>query len=158
MSANLRLFVLAVVCTLVIAATRQIAAQTAAEDSTTAWFVELDTSVATFRARAQDSGIPFTERYVYQRLWRGLSVQATAEAASQLSRLRGVRTVYPASLVDVERDHIIRTLEQVRGNKAVAARILGVSRRAFYRQLERHGLHQRIPMSRRPENVALAAE
>src|SRR5688500_13187886 len=70
----------------------------------------------------------------------------------------GVRTVYPASLVDVERDHIIRTLEQVRGNKAVAARILGVSRRAFYRQLERHGLHQRIPMSKRPESVALAAD
>jgi DNA-binding NtrC family response regulator len=52
----------------------------------------------------------------------------------------------PASLVDVERDHIVRTLEQVRGNKAVAARLLGVSRRAFYRQLERHGLHQRIPV------------
>jgi DNA-binding NtrC family response regulator len=70
----------------------------------------------------------------------------------------GARPAYPASLVDVERDHIIRTLEQVRGNKAVAARILGVSRRAFYRQLERHGLHQRIPMSRRSENAALAAD
>jgi DNA-binding NtrC family response regulator len=30
----------------------------------------------------------------------------------------------------------------VRGNKAVAARLLGISRRAFYRQLERHGLHR----------------
>ena len=69
----------------------------------------------------------------------------------------GVRTMYPTSLVDVERDHIVRTLEQVRGNKAVAARILGVSRRAFYRQLERHGLHQRIPMPRRADSVALAA-
>jgi len=65
---------------------------------------------------------------------------------------------YPTSLVDVERDHIVRTLEQVRGNKAVAARMLGVSRRAFYRQLERHGLHQRIPMPRRSESVALAAD
>ncbi len=55
----------------------------------------------------------------------------------------------PAPLVEVEREHIIRTLQQVRGNKAVAARLLGVSRRAFYRQLERHGLHQRIPMSAR---------
>jgi DNA-binding NtrC family response regulator len=70
----------------------------------------------------------------------------------------GGRPAYPASLVDVERDHIIRTLEQVRGNKAVAARILGVSRRAFYRQLERHGLHQRIPMPRRSENAALAGD
>ena len=51
----------------------------------------------------------------------------------------------PAPLVEVEREHIVRTLQQVRGNKAVAARLLGISRRAFYRQLERHGLHQRIP-------------
>ena len=55
----------------------------------------------------------------------------------------------PAPLVEVEREHIIRTLQQVRGNKAVAARLLGISRRAFYRQLERHGLHQRIPMAMR---------
>ncbi len=55
----------------------------------------------------------------------------------------------PAPLVEVEREHIIRTLQQVRGNKAVAARLLGISRRAFYRQLERHGLHQRIPMAAR---------
>jgi len=55
----------------------------------------------------------------------------------------------PAPLVEVEREHIIRTLQQVRGNKAVAARLLGISRRAFYRQLERHGLHQRVPMSAR---------
>jgi two-component system response regulator RegA len=54
-----------------------------------------------------------------------------------------------APLVEVERDHIVRTLAQVRGNKAVAARMLGISRRAFYRQLERHGLHQRVPMTRR---------
>jgi transcriptional regulator of acetoin/glycerol metabolism len=56
------------------------------------------------------------------------------------------RTTLPAPLMEIERDHIIKTLEQVRGNKAVAARLLGISRRAFYRQLERHGLHQRIPM------------
>jgi two-component system response regulator HydG len=57
----------------------------------------------------------------------------------------------PAPLVQVEREHIVRTLQQVRGNKAVAARLLGISRRAFYRQLERHGLHQRIPMSSRDQ-------
>jgi transcriptional regulator of acetoin/glycerol metabolism len=60
----------------------------------------------------------------------------------------------PAPLVEVEREHIIRTLQQVRGNKAVAARLLGISRRAFYRQLERHGLHHRIPMSARNETVS----
>jgi len=50
-----------------------------------------------------------------------------------------------ARLDDVEREHIVRTLAEVHGNKAVAARLLGVSRRAFYRQLERHGLHRRVP-------------
>jgi DNA-binding NtrC family response regulator len=49
----------------------------------------------------------------------------------------------PASLLEVERSHIIRTLELVRGNKAGAARLLGMSRRALYRLLERHGLHHR---------------
>jgi len=60
----------------------------------------------------------------------------------------------PAPLVEVEREHIIKTLQQVRGNKAVAARLLGISRRAFYRQLERHGLHHRIPMAVRPSGRA----
>ena len=63
-----------------------------------------------------------------------------------------------APLVEVEREHIVRTLEQVRGNKAVAARLLGISRRAFYRQLERHGLHQRVPLTRKDETARVAAE
>jgi ActR/RegA family two-component response regulator len=57
----------------------------------------------------------------------------------------GDGTCRPAPLVDVARDHIVRTLEMVDGNKAMAARLLGVSRRALYRQLERHGLHRRVP-------------
>ena len=44
-------------------------------------------------------------------------------------------------LTDVQRDLIVRTLENVDGNKAAAARALRVSRRALYRYLERHGLH-----------------
>ena len=62
----------------------------------------------------------------------------------------------PAPLVEIEREHIVRTLEQVRGNKAVAARLLGISRRAFYRQLERHGLHQRVPMGSARRHACLA--
>ena len=60
----------------------------------------------------------------------------------------GASASKPAPLVDVAREHIVRTLEMVEGNKAVAARLLGVSRRALYRQLERHGLHRRIPARR----------
>jgi two-component system, response regulator RegA len=74
--------------------------------------------------------------------------------------LDAARRLLPADatpLVQVEREHIVRTLEQVRGNKAVAARMLGISRRAFYRQLERHGLHQRVPMTTRRADAAPAA-
>ena len=53
----------------------------------------------------------------------------------------------------IEREHIIRTLDEVHGNKAVAARLLGISRRAFYRQLERHGLHHRIPSGPRDQGA-----
>ena len=58
------------------------------------------------------------------------------------------------SLVEVEREHIVRTLEQVGGNKAVAARRLGISRRAFYRHLERHGLHRRVAATPPAETAA----
>jgi DNA-binding NtrC family response regulator len=40
----------------------------------------------------------------------------------------------------IERSHILRVVEAERGNKARAARALGVSRRKLYRLLERHGL------------------
>jgi two-component system, NtrC family, response regulator HydG len=63
----------------------------------------------------------------------------------------------PAPLVEIEREHIVRTLEKVRGNKAVAARMLGISRRAFYRQLERHGLHTRVPVAHRRPLESLAS-
>jgi DNA-binding NtrC family response regulator len=53
------------------------------------------------------------------------------------------KPIVPAPLLVVEREHIVRTLELVRGNKAGAARLLGMSRRALYRLLERHGLHRR---------------
>jgi transcriptional regulator of acetoin/glycerol metabolism len=78
-----------------------------------------------------------------------------AAAAPPASPSRGDA---PAPLVEVERGHIIRTLQQVRGNKAVAARLLGISRRAFYRQLERHGLHQRIPSAPRSADQPVQAE
>jgi two-component system response regulator HydG len=62
----------------------------------------------------------------------------------------------PAPLAEIEREHIVRTLQQVKGNKAVAARLLGISRRAFYRQLERHGLHRPVPVAREIEAAKLA--
>jgi DNA-binding NtrC family response regulator len=55
-----------------------------------------------------------------------------------------VETAEPPLLATVERDHILRALQHARGNKKVAARLLGVSRRALYRRLERLGLEGTI--------------
>ena len=43
----------------------------------------------------------------------------------------------------VERDHIVRVLAEVHGNKLAAAKRLGISRRTLYRRLDRHGLLSR---------------
>jgi two-component system response regulator HydG len=54
----------------------------------------------------------------------------------------------PAELVpleEVERRYILRVLEAARGNKAQAARILGVDRMTLYRKLERWGEGTREP-------------
>ena len=44
----------------------------------------------------------------------------------------------PPELHVVERGHIVEVLRQVNGNRMAAARVLGISRRALYRRLERH--------------------
>jgi len=78
---------------------------------------------------------------------QGTSTKAPAAALPAMHRT--------VPLVEIEREHIVRTLEQVGGNKAVAARLLGISRRAFYRQLERHGLHTSIPLLKAANEQAI---
>jgi two-component system response regulator HydG len=46
----------------------------------------------------------------------------------------------PNLMSTAQRDHVERVLQQVGGNKAAAARLLGISRRAVYRRLERRTL------------------
>ncbi len=58
-------------------------------------------------------------------------------------------------LSSVEREHIVRALQRAGGNKKAAARMLGVSRRALYRKLERLDLGGTI--SRRHRHSAETA-
>jgi DNA-binding NtrC family response regulator len=46
----------------------------------------------------------------------------------------------PRHLREVERRHVREILEQEKGNKVRAAKVLGISRRALYRLIEKHGL------------------
>jgi DNA-binding NtrC family response regulator len=57
-------------------------------------------------------------------------------------------------LVTVERDHIQRALARAGGNKKAAAKMLGLSRRALYRRLERLDLSDTI--TRRRDAVMMA--
>jgi transcriptional regulator with GAF, ATPase, and Fis domain len=58
-------------------------------------------------------------------------------------------------LVNVERDHIQRALVRAGGNKKAAAKMLGLSRRALYRRLERLNLATTI--SRRRDTALIEA-
>jgi two-component system response regulator AtoC len=51
----------------------------------------------------------------------------------------------PAQLDEIEREHILDVLRQVNGNRMAAAKVLGISRRALYRRLERHNLGDEAP-------------
>ncbi len=51
----------------------------------------------------------------------------------------------PVPLSEVEREYILRTLRTVHGNKAAAARLLGVDRKTLYRKLELYGIRPSLP-------------
>jgi DNA-binding NtrC family response regulator len=51
-------------------------------------------------------------------------------------------------LQEIEREHIVEVLRQVKGNRMAAAKVLGISRRALYRRLDRHQLAGEAPPSR----------
>ena len=67
----------------------------------------------------------------------GLGSQAVPQmpSAAPSAAKSGVRL-----LADAERDHITRVLRETAGNKKAAAQLLGLSRRALYRKLDRLGL------------------
>ena len=51
----------------------------------------------------------------------------------------------PAPLDEIERGHILDVLRQLNGNRMAAAKVLGISRRALYRRLDRHHLAAEAP-------------
>ena len=77
---------------------------------------------------------------------------ASAAAHAAGAAVAGVETgavaANPELLATVERDHIQRALIRAGGNKKAAAKMLGLSRRALYRRLERLDLSATI--TRRP--------
>jgi two-component system response regulator HydG len=81
-------------------------------------------------------------------------VSAAAPASSALRSAQGSTLPDRDLLVTVERDHIQRALVRAGGNKKAAAKMLGLSRRALYRRLERLDLSDTI--TRRRDAVMMA--
>ena len=77
------------------------------------WFVELQSPPTsdggslravrnekqTFRNRAQAAGIAFQERYAYDVLFNGLSIQVNKGQISKLTTIEGVKAIYPVAVV-----------------------------------------------------------
>jgi DNA-binding NtrC family response regulator len=75
---------------------------------------------------------------------RALTASTSGEAGSQPPSAAGADTAA------IERSTVQRALERAGGNKKLAAELLGVSRRALYRRLER--LHLAETITRRPHH------
>jgi two-component system, NtrC family, response regulator HydG len=73
-----------------------------------------------------------------------LPLVSFADALTQVQSEAASANRDEESLATIERDHILRTLRRAGGNKKAAAKMLGLSRRALYRRLERHRLDQTI--------------
>lgn len=79
------------------------------------WFVEMtgapvadgnaqktvDSEQQKFRAEAKKEKIKYTERYRYSALWNGFSVSAATSELGKLSRIPGVKAIYPVSVIPI---------------------------------------------------------
>ncbi len=79
------------------------------------WFVELTSpptadgssltvvqnEKAAFRAEARKARLNYTERYAFDTLWNGLSIDVAASQLGTLRRLPGVKAVYPVYTVSI---------------------------------------------------------
>ncbi len=87
---------------------------------------------------------PGNVRELENTIWRALVLGAgpTLEAGDLPEAIRESGAARPepgaGALADVEREHILRTLGSVGGNKARAARVLGLDRKTLYRRLAQY--------------------
>ena len=68
-------------------------------------------------------------------------VDGVPESGMEVRRLTATKTD-SSRLDEIEKTHIVEILQRENGNKARAARALGIHRRKLYRLLERYDLHK----------------
>ena len=77
---------------------------------------------------------------------------STATASAQ-----DAATLSTTALAEMERMTILRVFEQANGDKALAGKMLGISRATLYRKLKQHGLEERREGEVACEENALSA-
>ena len=107
-------FVLALAAILPAAAQEEVASVPVAEaENSPYWFVELSGSPAadggslmalaqeknTFRGNAAKAKIQYSERFAFDTLWNGFSVEVSSENLAKLARLPGVKNIYPVDVI-----------------------------------------------------------
>ena len=61
----------------------------------------INKEVATFRSEAAKVGLVFTERFVYNNLFNGLSIEISPSQLSTLRRVRGVADIFPVVAIPI---------------------------------------------------------
>jgi minor extracellular serine protease Vpr len=87
-------------------------------EGTNLWFVQLKSAPAVkgtsisklnaekqaFRQAAADAEVSYKERYAFSKLWNGLSIQVDPSGLSTISRLPGVKAVYPVGVIQIPKE------------------------------------------------------
>jgi DNA-binding NtrC family response regulator len=97
--------------------------------------------LAVLRRHRWPGNVRELENVIERALVLGAGTVITLEDLPEGLREQPVTDGSPAGgqrLADVEREHIDRTLRSVSGNKAAAARVLGLDRKTLYRKLTQH--------------------
>jgi subtilisin family serine protease len=76
-------------------------ASQAFDSPTGAWFVELSGSADSFSKKAKGEGLQYTERFRFNKLWKGVSVNANGDTAQLMRKLDGVVSVHPVGVVSL---------------------------------------------------------
>ena len=101
-------------------------------------------AMAALRRHDWPGNVRELENVIERALVLGTNTVITVEDLPDSLRQRPCSNASPVGgrrLAEVEREHILRTLRAVAGNKAAAARVLGLDRKTLYRKLTQH----RIP-------------
>jgi transcriptional regulator with PAS, ATPase and Fis domain len=69
-----------------------------------------------------------------------ITLEDLPEGIAAARPVTGEAPANPRHLSEVERQHVLHVLQQEKGNRVHAARILGISRRALYRLIEKYQL------------------